>query len=217
MVISNREFREWQKKESFYLTRLIITPQQVKVGDQLEIEFSANDAVDEATTAVFIHTKQNTYGPFNVQKHENQKYTCSINTANFNPGKVWLEIRVNQESPLGFTYRTGLDFKTAVGGMRSETSELPNDFELHTNVPNPFNPETSIRFDLPRTRFVEIDIYNIMGQKIRTLIHDTMDVGSYIVIWDGRNDHGEYAASGIYLCRLTSDDFTAVRKMVLVQ
>ena len=74
VVISNREFREWQKKESFYLTRLIITPQQVKVGDQLVIEFSANDDVDEATTAVFIHTKQNTYRPFNVQKHENQKY-----------------------------------------------------------------------------------------------------------------------------------------------
>lgn len=94
---------------------------------------------------------------------------------------------------------------------------LPSGYALKQNHPNPFNPATQIQFDLPKPTQVTIEIYNIHGQKIRSLADEKKPAGSYIVTWDGRMDSGEQAASGVYFCRLVAGDLRQTRKMTLLR
>ena len=91
----------------------------------------------------------------------------------------------------------------------------PNDFRLDQNYPNPFNPLTAIEYNIPSAGFVSLNIYNILGQKVRTLISRELPQGHGSVTWDGTNDRGVMQSSGIYVYRLGSGSWTQTRKMVL--
>jgi 5'-nucleotidase/UDP-sugar diphosphatase len=94
---------------------------------------------------------------------------------------------------------------------------LPNDFELLQNYPNPFNPETEIAYTIPEGSDVSIDIYDLLGQKIRTLVDSHKSPGSYVVTWNGRDDLGRKVSSGIYFYKMRAGDFTQTRKMSLMK
>lgn len=94
---------------------------------------------------------------------------------------------------------------------------LPLQFSLSQNHPNPFNMSSSIEFALPRACHVSFDIYNISGQKVRTLIDEKMTAGINSVVWDGTDDEGIAVSSGVYLYRITADDYKAERKMILLK
>lgn len=94
---------------------------------------------------------------------------------------------------------------------------LPASYELEQNYPNPFNPFTSIPFALPEPQRVELVVYNILGQRIKTLVEDYLEAGTYVENWDGTNDKGTAAASGIYFYRLAAGSFSQSRKMVLLK
>jgi len=85
------------------------------------------------------------------------------------------------------------------------------------NYPNPFNPETTISFTLPKEGPVSIDIYNIKGQKVKSLVHDTFLAGQHQVVWSGDNDFHQAVGSGIYLYRIKTKENTAARKMLLIK
>jgi uncharacterized repeat protein (TIGR01451 family) len=95
--------------------------------------------------------------------------------------------------------------------------ELPFDFSLSQNYPNPFNPSSVIQYAIPRQCHVKITIYNILGQKVRTLVDKEQTIGYKKVIWDSRNDKGEEVASGVYFYKIKADEFTQVKKMVLLK
>jgi hypothetical protein len=97
------------------------------------------------------------------------------------------------------------------------TPTLPEGYELAQNYPNPFNPSTTIEFALPEQGSVRLAVYNVLGQKIRTLIDKTLPAGSYKIQWDGCDDSGKSVASGIYVYRLTTDRTELSRKMTLVR
>ena len=99
----------------------------------------------------------------------------------------------------------------------SEGEVVPSGYSLSQNHPNPFNPETTIRYDLPEAGAVRMCIYNVSGQRIRTLADGESSAGNHSVTWDGRNDAGRDVASGVYLCRLAAGEFSALRKLVLVR
>ncbi len=91
-------------------------------------------------------------------------------------------------------------------------------FELRQNYPNPFNPSTTIEFSIPKRVNVKLVIYDISGRVVRTLIDDKeYEPGLYRVEWNGKNDYGEYVASGIYLYKLQAGDFVSTKKMVLMR
>jgi len=94
---------------------------------------------------------------------------------------------------------------------------LPGKYELEANIPNPFNPDTRISYSLPQAGQVSLEIFNIMGQKVATLVDEYQEAGRYTVTWDSRNDEGRQVSSGIYLYRLKAGDFVQTRKMVLMK
>ena len=98
-----------------------------------------------------------------------------------------------------------------------DDSNLPDDYRLGQNYPNPFNPSTTIEFALPMAGPVRLDVYNILGQNVNTLIDRHLPAGVHQVTFNGRSDNGSPLASGVYFYRLVSSDFVESRKMMLVK
>jgi hypothetical protein len=98
-----------------------------------------------------------------------------------------------------------------------ELEGLPKEFALDQNYPNPFNPSTVIRFALPQEEFVRLDVYDITGSLVKTLVDQTLRAGTMEVTWDGSNRTGAKVASGVYLYRLQAGDFTSIKKMVMLK
>jgi hypothetical protein len=94
---------------------------------------------------------------------------------------------------------------------------IPTSFALHPNFPNPFNPETQIRFDLPENRHVTLRIYNTLGQQVRVLVDQPYTAGYHRVIWDGKDASGKPVASSVYFYRIEAGEFVAQRKMALLR
>lgn len=99
-----------------------------------------------------------------------------------------------------------------------KVGNVPSEISLHQNTPNPFNPTTTIAFDLPQAADVSIDIYNVNGQRVRNLLSRAEEGGAHEVTWDARSDAGSPLPSGIYFYRLTVDGRTvATKKMILLK
>ncbi len=97
------------------------------------------------------------------------------------------------------------------------SSSLPKQFELGQNVPNPFNPNTVIKFAVPKPSEVRVEVFNVLGQKVRTLIDEFSPAGNRRVEWDGTDDNGNSVASGVYLYRMRAGDFDETKKMLLLK
>jgi hypothetical protein len=95
--------------------------------------------------------------------------------------------------------------------------QIPEVFELSQNYPNPFNPDTKIQFAVPTKSYVNLTVYNIRGQKVRTLVDEELDVGWKSVTWDGKDDSGSEVASGIYLYKVVAGDFVESKKMMMLK
>mgnify|MGYP001826565860 CR=1 FL=1 len=97
------------------------------------------------------------------------------------------------------------------------TSGLPTVFALHGNYPNPFNPVTTIKFDMPRQAHVKLAVYDIAGRLVKTLVDEVRPASSHSVIWDGSDRTGRRVASGTYYYVIQTDSFRATEKMMLVK
>jgi hypothetical protein len=95
--------------------------------------------------------------------------------------------------------------------------EVPSKFGLSQNYPNPFNPSTTINYQLAQDSHVSLMVYDILGQKVKTLVNGLQQAGYYNINWDGNNDFGRMAASGIYIYRLQSGNFIKTLKMNLLK
>jgi hypothetical protein len=99
----------------------------------------------------------------------------------------------------------------------SASSVIPESYYLAANYPNPFNPETRIEFHLPKTTRVELSVYNLLGQRVSTLVNGVLSPGEHSVSWDGRDAQGNSQPSGIYFYRIDSQLGSLKRKMVLIK
>jgi hypothetical protein len=103
-------------------------------------------------------------------------------------------------------------------GTDPDFAGTPFTYALYSNYPNPFNPETRIRFEIGGHEDVTLVIYDILGRRVRLLMKDmASNPGMHVVNWDGRNDLGVEVASGVYIYRVLAGDFIAHRKMLLVR
>jgi hypothetical protein len=113
-------------------------------------------------------------------------------------------------------------FRIVVGseeGVRGVLENLlPKEYGLGNNFPNPFNPTTTIPVSIPRNSAVELKVYTILGEEVRTLYAGPIEAGRHWFVWDGRNEQGRSVSSGVYLIRLTADGGQRfVGKMLLMK
>ncbi len=93
----------------------------------------------------------------------------------------------------------------------------PQNYVLFQNYPNPFNPLTNIKFELKKKEDVNLTVFDLSGQKVKTLINDTRSAGSYCAVWDGTSDFGQKVSSGLYICTLKAGNFSQAKKMVFMK
>jgi hypothetical protein len=102
-------------------------------------------------------------------------------------------------------------------GINDEPEAIPTEFALKQNYPNPFNPETNVSFDLPKAQNVTLQVFNILGQHVKTLADGVYEPGSHTVSWNGTNGNGENVPSGIYFYSLRTEEFSKTNKMMLIR
>jgi hypothetical protein len=101
--------------------------------------------------------------------------------------------------------------------LSTESEGIPTEFALHENYPNPFNPTTTLRFDLPEVSSITLTIYNMLGQKVRTFNMNDTPAGFHSIKWNAINDYGDPVGAGVYLYQLRANQYLETRKMVLLK
>ena len=110
------------------------------------------------------------------------------------------------------------DFAVLVAPSSVGEGVLPTVFALKRNAPNPFNPMTMIKYELPVDgRMVRLEIFNISGKRIRTLVSETQSAGYHEVMWNGKDEQGVQPGSGVYLIRLVTRHETVIRSVLLLK
>jgi hypothetical protein len=137
------------------------------------------------------------------------------------PGEMyWIGIKSYDEaansSPMS-NCDTAIAKLDIISGTDDNDNGLPLTYKLSQNYPNPFNPTTAIDFSVPRSTRVQIEIFNIRGERVATLADREYAAGSYTVAWDGNSETGSQVSTGVYFYRLLSDNFSDTRKMVYLK
>ncbi|MBN2092988.1 T9SS type A sorting domain-containing protein [candidate division KSB1 bacterium] len=109
---------------------------------------------------------------------------------------------------IGFWYLTG----STSTGIESISDLLPKEFKLEQNYPNPFNPGTIIEFALPKSAFITLKVYNLLGEEIITLVAENRSAGIHKINWDANR-----LASGVYMYRLEAEKFVQFKKLILIR
>jgi hypothetical protein len=114
-------------------------------------------------------------------------------------------------------YLQWLDLDNLPVDVIPEKAIVPYQFALRQNYPNPFNAVTTIEYSIASRSHVNISVFNILGQKVATLVNEMKTVGSYTVFWNGENNNSELAASGLYFYRIDAGKFSQCKKMILLK
>jgi len=120
------------------------------------------------------------------------------------------------------TSRASVPSVASTGGTGEPENIVPNDYVLLDNYPNPFNPETTIRFGLPEQAQVSLSVYDMLGQEVVSLADGYMEPGLHSSVWDGRTSSGTQVGSGVYIYRLVTTGvsgktFVVQKKMLLMK
>ena len=203
--------------EIFDLTGLIVTEKDVDGMADDTIVFGGITMFDSVAAGpmapmIAVHFTVGGVGPAEVK-------TICFDSAFSPPVANWV-----------FSDMAGHSFQRAIGpaicfpvasenpnAVTGDNPSIPYTFSLAQNRPNPFNPSTMIEFSLARTTHVELSVYNVLGQKVVTLVGGEMEAGPHQVTWDGTDANGDEVASGIYLYRIDTEAFAATRKMALMR
>jgi hypothetical protein len=103
-------------------------------------------------------------------------------------------------------------------GMRNmQIKAIPDEYSLHHNYPNPFNPSTTIMYDIPEVGYTRLFIYDLLGREVAILVNKNIDAGYYNIRWDGRNQYGQSVGAGVYFYQIQSNGFIRTHKMLLLK
>jgi flagellar hook assembly protein FlgD len=101
--------------------------------------------------------------------------------------------------------------------VKSLDGPVPTTFALNQNYPNPFNPSTTIEFALPQRETVRLDVFDILGRQVSTLVNAEMSAGTWRVVWNGKDANGSPVATGMYIYRIQAGSFSMVKKMLMIK
>ena len=156
------------------------------------------------------------------QGPDNYTYTQNFLQRGAFKGKIneipgFLEVSTNQFMNNEIKRYVGASGTSQLSIGGNSSNGFPVRFTVYPNFPNPFNPTTQIKYDLPKDNLITITVYDVMGRKVRSLMNDSQTAGYHTVGWDAKNDIGEGVAAGMYLFSIQAGEFNAVRKMVLLK
>ena len=109
------------------------------------------------------------------------------------------------------------EFVFQITSLSVDGSITPLTFSLYQNYPNPFNPITTLKYDLPEDSFVDIIVYDMLGNVVNNLINKNQNSGSKSVQWDATNNQGEPVSAGVYLYKIQASEFSQTKKMILLK
>jgi len=156
--------------------------------DNVTYAWYINDELQEDTSYIFSYT------PLVNGWHEVKGV---ISNENYDLPKIW--------------------WINVTGGTGINNDVASNRAILHQNIPNPFNPETSIKFNLVESGHASLEIYNIKGQRVKTLVNNHLSSGEYNFVWNGKDENGNQVASGLYLYTLKTQDISIQKKAILLK
>ncbi|KAA3604076.1 MAG: T9SS C-terminal target domain-containing protein [Calditrichaeota bacterium] len=108
-------------------------------------------------------------------------------------------------------------FAEIVLSTSESLNEIPKVFSLEQNFPNPFNPTTTIKFGIPKESFVNLTVFNVLGQKVKTLVSEELQPSFYSLKWDGTNDFKKIVSSGVYFYKIETENFRQTRKLLFLK
>ncbi|MCZ6776871.1 MAG: T9SS type A sorting domain-containing protein, partial [Ignavibacteria bacterium] len=147
--------------------------------------------------------------PADTGRADSATYTSTVGTHTFYVTAFDNDSPSNESEPSNTAY-------SPITGVGDQLN-VPEFFAVSPNYPNPFNPTTTIVYQLPSASNVQLVVYDILGQKIKTIVNERLERGRYTVTWDGRNDAGLPVSSGIYMFRFEAADFMKIHKMMLLK
>jgi len=133
-----------------------------------------------------------------------------------NNNYIWSLYTTEENLPEVLDGQSGVFF-VFLPAMNIESNEIPNDFMLYNAFPNPFNPGTTIRFDLPEDSFVTIKVYDMVGRHVKSLLKNNISAGRRLIIWDGTNSFEQPASAGTYFYTIKTDRYSQTKKMILLK
>jgi hypothetical protein len=141
------------------------------------------------------------------------------NAAGLNPGDEFYLVVNDVKTEEVFTWSNNGDRieVTQLSAAGSTHEVLPSGYSLEQNYPNPFNPNTVIKFGMPVSGHARIEVFSVLGTSVTVIFDGLAPAGEHEVVWDGRDDAGMPTASGVYFYRLTADNYTETRKMMLLK
>ena len=183
-------------------------------GDAVTYDFEFNDDLGLLYWHLFDHC-DNTKLMCNVPYHRIEDY-LSIEGVEVVSG-TWTIVATDGVSK---TLASNGPLKLTIDASQvgiEETGLIPETFALHANYPNPFNPTTTISYDLPEQAQVTLGIYDILGKQIKTLVNQSPDAGNKIAVWDGTDELGRTVSAGLYIYRIKAGSYSKTMKMVLLK
>jgi hypothetical protein len=143
-------------------------------------------------------------------------------SANYQSGATVAQTAIGSLTSTNFLAYMGFWYPGILTGITEDkTSEIINTNQLVTKLynatPNPFRAQTAIRYSLSNESKVTISVYNITGSLIRNIINSKVRPGIYNIIWNGRNERGEQVSTGVYFCKMQTSNYSATRKILLVE
>jgi hypothetical protein len=197
---------------------LIVTLPEGAVAGQVFVQYPPNSK--HLSTVADVTTEQNIYLSKNDQNTGQMLVEWAdlsqegMQTVTFDAQSL---DRDNSNITIGYTIY-GANQEIISRGMQNiEIIAIPEEYALHNNYPNPFNPVTTMLYDLPETGHTRLIIYDLMGRQVQTLVDQPMAAGYYRIQWDGRNTMGQMVSGGIYFYQIQTNGFIRTRKMLLLK
>jgi len=149
----------------------------------------------------------------NLDSGESQEIEITFDTNNLAPGEYNCNIIIDQIEP----GQVIIPVELIVTSSSTHGITIPDQTRINGNYPNPFNPDTNINFYIGSETITALEIYNLKGQKINTILNRKLSIGEYNIPWEGLDHDGNSVPSGLYLYKLRSGDFQQTRKMLLLK
>jgi hypothetical protein len=213
------DFYYW-KTESLLMLWTSVQPDTVPLGQPVQAEISYYGNLADLTVWAESAAGQQVFAD-SMTRVSPGKFKAWISTTGLSKGRAWVVAQApampNFSGDSKMVYRAGFFVTPSSAVSGPVVGKLPRSFALLPPWPNPFHANMTVAFDVPRASAIEIDIFEVSGRRVRTLVTGIFPAGRHRLSWDGADDAGRVQASGVYLLRLKVGTQIAMRKIILVK